>query len=78
MMGMFDRDEKEKHKTVALIRVTKDGKGKIVRGKELERLITLIEQAFALALLYGGLEGDELVPWEPLESVRYEIGRKKS
>ncbi|MBU3964318.1 hypothetical protein KJ591_01155 [Patescibacteria group bacterium] len=78
-MGIFDgkKTERERGKTVALISVTKDGKGKVVRGKDLERLLAIIEQAFALASLYGGLEGDELVSWEPLESVRYVIERRK-
>ena len=76
MSNFADEREKDKGKIVALIKITKDGKAKILEGNSLSRFLELWDSLIGLLITYGGQGDESPIRWEALKSVRIERPKK--
>ena len=76
MSSFADEREKDKGKIVALVKITKDGKAKILEADSLLRFLELWDSLIGLLTTYGGQGDEPSIKWKPLKSVRVERPKK--
>ena len=77
MSSFTDEREKDKGKIVALIKITKDGKAKILETDSLSTFLELWDSLIGLLITYGGQGDEPPIRWKPLKSVRVERPKKQ-